>query len=217
MEREKMEEKKNGRKSFPHVSKKQMGILVMLVGGILFYYFSRPPVIETGVVVSTGSVKEYVENTKEQKASDTSLVIELKDWEPMRMKIPVLDFDMEVVNGGVFDEELLRKAPVHFEMSDLPGTEKGNTAFAAHRRGSYAFFRDLDELNPGDQIILETETHRFVYEMAWLKIVDPYDWSVIDSTEKPALTLQTCEPKNHPGTHRLIARAYLEVAMPKEE
>ncbi|SFI01683.1 LPXTG-site transpeptidase (sortase) family protein [Tindallia magadiensis] len=217
MEQEKRKEIKNEGGSFPKISKKQMGIMLMLVGGILFYYFSRPPVIETGVVVSTGSVKEYVEDIKEQKDSNTSLVIELTEWEPMRLKIPVLDFDMEVINGGVFDEELLRKAPVHFEMSDLPGTEKGNTAFAAHRRGSYAFFRDLDELNPGDQIILETENHRFVYVMAWLKIVDPYDWSVIDSTEKPALTLQTCEPKNHPGTHRLIARAYLEAAMPKEE
>ncbi len=108
-------------------------------------------------------------------------------------------------------------APVHFEMSDLPGTVSGNTAFAAHRRGTIRIFRDLDELKPGDRIILETASASFVYEMAWLKIVDPYDWSVIDSTERPALTIQTCEPKDHPGTHRLIARAYLEEMMPKEE
>lgn len=205
-----------------HALKKKIGILLLIMGGILFLY-SRPPSVETGVVTMSGEIhladsqEDTVENPVEDPLETKFPTIEMTTWEPMFLKIPVLDFGMEVINGGVFDEELLRMAPVHFEMSDLPGTLRGNTAFAAHRRGEYAYFRDLDQLKPGDQIILETSTMTYVYEMAWLKIVDPYDWSVIDSTERPALTLQTCEPKDHPGTHRLIARAYLEEIMPKKE
>ncbi len=133
----------------------------------------------------------------------------LQDFEPMTLTIPAIAFQMEVIDGGVFDEALLRKAPVFFEMSDLPSTRGGNTAFAAHRRGQYAYFKELDALQEGDRMYLSTATHTFVYEMAWQRIVDPYDWSVIDSTEVPALTLQTCEPKYTPSTHRLIIRGYL--------
>lgn len=203
-------------KTLIQLNRKRILGALLLILGIAVFFHSRPPAVEKGVVTSTGTISLAAEDENIYE-EDEFLVVELTDWEPMRLKIPALNFDMEVINGGVFDEELLRRAPVHFEMSDLPGTVSGNTAFAAHRRGQYAYFRDLDELKPGDRIILETASVSFVYEMAWLKIVDPYDWSVIDSTERPALTLQTCEPKDHPGTHRLIARAYLEEIMPKEE
>lgn len=129
---------------------------------------------------------------------------------PMRIIIPKIDVDLVVQIGNVFDMVLLDKGPVHFQMSDLPNTDSGNVAIAAHRGSYWGFFTDLDQLKTGDEIYLDVEGYRFIYRTEWVKIVEPYDWSVIDSTDYPALTLQTCHPKNVRGTHRLIVRAALD-------
>lgn len=129
---------------------------------------------------------------------------------PMRIIIPKIDVDLVVQIGDVFDMVLLDKGPVHFQMSDLPNTDSGNVAIAAHRGSYWGFFTDLDQLKQGDEIYLDVEGYRFIYRTEWVKIVEPDDWSVIDSTDYPALTLQTCHPKNVRGTHRLIVRAALD-------
>jgi len=194
-----------------------MGITLVVAGAflLLFMWNQQPKVKKsfddewmlTAEQVQQG---ESVLRPQEETGEVVTNHYEMTFFEPMDLVIPTLDFRMEVISGDVFSEDDLRAAPVHFQMSDLPGTKHGNTAFAAHRRGSYAFFRDLDFLNPGDELLLETSTHRFVYEVSWTRVVDPYDWSVIDTTDMPALTLQTCEPKHSFGTHRLIVRAYLK-------
>ena len=135
--------------------------------------------------------------------------IVMTERQPMRLVIPKINVDLIVQVGDVFDMALLDKGPVHFQMSDLPSTESGNVAIAAHRGSRWGFFTDLDQLRAGDQLFLDVAGYRFIYEMEWKKIVEPDDWSVIDSTDYPALTLQTCHPKNVRGTHRLIVRAKL--------
>ncbi|HOJ84182.1 MAG: sortase [Dethiobacteria bacterium] len=141
--------------------------------------------------------------------SDTFDQVVVTERQPMRIIIPKINVDLVVQIGDVFDMDLLDKGPVHFQMSDLPSTESGNVAIAAHRGSRWGFFTDLDQLKQGDEIYLDVEGYRFVYRTEWVKIVAPDDWSVIASTEYPALTLQTCHPKNVRGTHRLIVRAGL--------
>src|SRR5690606_4843806 len=108
---------------------------------------------------------------------------------PMRIIIPKINVDLIVQIGDVFDMVLLDKGPVHFQMSDLPSTESGNVAIAAHRGSRWGFFTDLDQLKQGDEIYIDVEGYRFVYRTEWVKIVAPDDWSVIDSTDYPSLTL----------------------------
>ena len=136
--------------------------------------------------------------------------VAITDRQPMRLVIPKIDTDLIVLVGDVFDQVLLDKGPVHFQMSDLPNTDSGNVAIAAHRGSRWGFFTDLDQLLEGDEIYLDVEGYRFVYLTEWVRIVEPDDWSVIDTTEYPVLTLQTCHPKNVRGTHRLIVRARLD-------
>lgn len=141
---------------------------------------------------------------------------------PMRLLIPKLDVDVFVVYGlkseynPVTNEyewnmEVLDQAPAHFQMTPLPSTNPGNVAIAGHRGSRWGFFTDLDLLEEGDEIYLDVGGYRFIYHVLWIKIVEPDDMGVIiDPVDYPALTLQTCEPKNRPGTHRLIVRARLE-------
>lgn len=156
--------------------------------------------------------KEYIESVAELPEKEEVFEhVVITEWQPMRIVIPKINVDLVVLKGDVFDRDLLDKGPVHFEMSDLPGTEDGNTAIAGHRGSRWGFFTDLDFLEPGDEIYLDIAGYRFTYRVEWIRIVDPYDWSVIAGTDYPAITLQTCEPKNARATHRLIVRGALDV------
>lgn len=206
------------------MTRRLAGVILLLAGIILFFIFN-----ENGIFRDSGDSGEWLAAARQMQQqelatrpslqgtawletgadSDDENHYEPEVFVPTTIIIPALDLEMQLIDGDVFSDADLRIAPVHFQMSDLPGTRQGNAAFAAHRRGQYAYFRDLDLLSPGDEISLETDSHRLTYQVAWIRIVDPYDWSVIDSTPVPALTLQTCEPKNSPATHRLIVRAYL--------
>ncbi|SMP65264.1 sortase [Anoxynatronum buryatiense] len=212
------------------VVRRWAGVVLLLMGIVLFFIFfpqntpDTDPISEEWldaarrVQQSELALKPLPGGSDQQRDSGaaTEHHYEPETFVPTTMTIPALDFEMEVIGGDVFSDADLRIAPVHFQMSDLPGTRQGNTAFAAHRRGQYAYFRDLDQLAAGDPIYLKTDSHVLAYEVAWVKIVDPYDWSVINFTEVPAITLQTCEPKNSPATHRLIVRAYLKEWQPIE-
>lgn len=139
----------------------------------------------------------------------------ITERQPMRLQMPKINVDLMVLNGDVFDMDLLNRGPVHFQMSDLPSTNPGNVAIAAHRGSRWGFFTDLDLLEEGDEIYLDVGGYRFIYRVLWVRIVEPTDWSVIfDPTDYPALTLQTCYPKNVSATHRLIARASLDTVVP---
>lgn len=137
--------------------------------------------------------------------------VAITEWQPMRLVIPAIEVDLVAVGGGdVFDKALLDQGPTHFQMSDLPNTEKGNVAFAGHRAGRWNFFLDLDQLNEGDEIFLDVAGYRFIYLVEWVEIFSKYDWSPIDTTDYPAITLQTCEPKHVSNPdHRLMVRGAL--------
>jgi len=118
--------------------------------------------------------------------------------------IPSLDV-MTDLNYGVELEDL-REIPGIYPQSGYPDT--GNVSIAAHRD---AWFRDLDKLEPGDEIKLYYNGKVYIYSVDEVFITHSRDWSVIDPTSEPALTLTTCHP---PGLgaapYRLIARAYLK-------
>jgi LPXTG-site transpeptidase (sortase) family protein len=137
--------------------------------------------------------------------------VAITEWQPMRLVIPAIDVDLVAVGGGdVFDKALLDQGPTHFQMSDLPNTEKGNVAFAGHRAGRWNFFLDLDLLKEGDEIYLDVAGYRFIYLVEWVDVFSKYDWGPIDSTDYPAITLQTCEPKHVSNPdYRLMARGAL--------
>lgn len=146
--------------------------------------------------------------------------VAITEWQPMRLVIPAIDVDLVAVGGGdVFDKAMLDQGPTHFQMSDLPNTEKGNVAFAGHRAGRWNYFLDLDLLKEGDEIYLDVAGYRFIYLVEWVEVFSKYDWSPIDSTDYPAITLQTCEPKHVSNPdYRLMARGALSevVILPVE-
>ncbi len=55
-------------------------------------------------------------------------------------------------------------------------------------------FRDLDKLQPGDQVILYTMQKQFIYRVTETRIVEPSQVDVMNTTNDPTVTLISCYP-----------------------
>lgn len=123
-----------------------------------------------------------------------------------RIKIPALGVDTVVVEGT--GASALRAGAGHYPDTPLP-CEGGNVAIAGHRTTYGRPFHDLDQLRPGQEIILETPVGSCVYHVERDPfVVAPTDFSVVAPTPGPRLTLTTCHPKGS-ASQRLIVRAAL--------
>lgn len=115
-----------------------------------------------------------------------------------RLYIPKLDLQWVVVQGVSLDD--LRGAPGHYPDTAMPG-QIGNFAAAGHRERG--MFWDLDQVQAGDYLIVETATDWYVYRVYQNEIVSPHAMEVIAPTpDKPGvtptqadITLTTCNPK----------------------
>ena len=141
------------------------------------------------------------------------------------------DYQRVVVEGT--SHTALKDGPGHYSDSAQPG-EVGNLAIAGHRTTYGSPFRDLDLVQPGDPIVVETADSWFVYRVlgdpatgdfgtdpsgiAGLEIVTPEDVQVINPVPDAApgtppthayLTLTTCHPR-FSAAQRLIVHAELD-------
>jgi|CZCB01.1.fsa_nt_gi sortase A len=94
-----------------------------------------------------------------------------------------------VVDHGI-TEDTLKKGPGFYPQSSHP--EVGNVAIASHRARSGSYFLHIDKLEPGDEIKLTFGDTTYVYAVTDNFVTHSRDWSVIDSTGKPEITLTTC-------------------------
>ncbi|MFQ5558124.1 MAG: class E sortase [Acidimicrobiales bacterium] len=150
-----------------------------------------------------------------------------------RIELPSLDVDKVVVRGVQVDD--LRTGPGHYPTTALPGNE-GNAAIAGHRTTYGAPFNRIDELEPGDEVVITTVQGRFTYRVldpteAYAGrldevssssrghvIVDPADTWVLGDFGDDRLTLTACNPK-YSARERIIVAAELvsePVALPPE-
>lgn len=110
------------------------------------------------------------------------------------------------------DTTTLRGSAGHVPGSALPG-EIGNAAFAAHRD---TFFRRLQGIRNGDEIVVATPTGDFRYRVSGTHVVDPSDVSVLRASPDATLTLVTCYPFDYIGSapQRFVVSARLVQAKP---
>lgn len=118
------------------------------------------------------------------------------------MYIPRLgdDWVKPVIEGATLDN--LKKGITHYEGNAMPG-EVGNFAVAGHRATNGEPFRNLDQMRPGDKVVVETGAEWVTYQVTSSKIVKPKDVWVLDpvpgqpeaAATEPLLTLTTCNPR----------------------
>ncbi len=142
------------------------------------------------------------------------------------LRIPRLGEDYtRVILEGV-EEAQLSQGPGHYVDSAMPG-EEGNVALAGHRVGKGSPFLELDAMEPGDPVVVETADNWFVYRVLddadpsgipGMHIVPPTAVEVVSPTPNAAasaapsgsyLTLTTCHPR-YSARQRLIIHARLD-------
>jgi sortase A len=139
------------------------------------------------------------------------------------------DYGWAIVQGT--SDADLEKGPGHYIGTALPG-QVGNFALAGHRVGKGEPFLNLDHLQAGDPVIVQTESEWFVYRVKGTdhhnidtvdadgipgrEIVSPGDGAVLDPvpdhpnstpTEK-LMTMTTCHPK-FTASQRMVIHAEL--------
>ncbi len=124
------------------------------------------------------------------------------------IRIPKIGLDKVVVEGTTVAD--LRKGPGHYSGTPLPG-QQGNAAIAGHRTTYGAPFADLDQLEGGDIITVQTLAGTFDYRVLPGEqgkfVVSPSQVEVLETDpDEDMLTLTTCNPK-YSARERLIIQA----------
>ena len=157
-------------------------------------------------------------NTTSPGATPTTSAVTLPPPPPVATSVPQEGDPVGVIRiskigleswivAGV-DPPDLRKGVGHYPSTPMPG-EQGNASLAGHRTTYGAPFYDLDRLDPGDLISVQTLAGSFTYSVTGSTVVSPSDTHVIDDQpDKVMLTLTTCDPK-YSARNRLIVTADL--------
>jgi sortase A len=120
-----------------------------------------------------------------------------------RIDVPRLKLSALAREGA--DARTLRDSVGHVPETPLPG-DVGNAAFAGLRD---TFFRNLEGVRKGDEIVVTTASGIHKYVVTATRVVTPTDTSMLTPTSERALTLVTCYPFDYIGAapERFIVRA----------
>lgn len=127
-----------------------------------------------------------------------------------RIELPTLDRDYAVIEGT--DQGSLHQGPGHYPETGLPG-QPGTVGIAGHRTTYLAPFRTIDQLERGDEIVVEMPYARFVYRVQKQEIVEPAQTEVVDDVGYPRLVLSACHPL-YSAAQRIIVFARLDEVRP---
>ena len=108
-----------------------------------------------------------------------------------RIQIPSIGVDASIVQGDGWEQ--LKKGVGQHVGSVNPG-QNGNIILSAHNDIFGEIFRYLEELEPGDEIIIHTQQRVYTYVIFNKKIVEPTQVEFMDQTAKPVTTLISCYP-----------------------
>jgi sortase A len=176
--------------------------VVLALGGVALIAYPFATDLWAGRIQTTLR-EEFATSAQLYRAGDVAVGDALT-----RIEIPSIDVDTIVVEGTT--PAALRAGAGHYPKTPLPG-EPGNVAIAGHRTTYGRPFNQMDDLEPGDKIILTTPIGKHTYEVTGKpSVVSPDDWSPITDYAKGGsfLTLTSCHPEGS-AAFRIIVRAEL--------
>ncbi|MDO5496199.1 MAG: class E sortase, partial [bacterium] len=139
------------------------------------------------------------------------------------LHIPTLgaDYQVPIAEGVSLDGVLHKGLAGHYPDTARAG-EVGNFALAGHRQSHGAIFLHIDQLTPGDPIIVQTTDTWYVYRVTEapsvilpteVGVIAPNPMSPGAPPEVPMLTLTTCHPL-WSTAERLIVHSELDYWAP---
>lgn len=120
------------------------------------------------------------------------------------LNVPKLGIEQTIVQGT--DWEALQAGIGQFLNGYDPGDPLGNVVLGAHNDIYGELFRDLDQLEVGDQFFIRTETSIYTYEVTGTDVVEPTAVEIVEGQGRPMATLFSCYPYGR-NTHRIVVYA----------
>jgi len=103
------------------------------------------------------------------------------------IRVPKLSYFAAVAEG--VDSNVLAGGPGHYPETAWPG-QGGDVGVAAHN----VYWIQFNDLQPGDEVWLETRWGTYTYRISGKRIVWPDDRTILVPSATPKLTLTTCWP-----------------------
>lgn len=128
-----------------------------------------------------------------------------------RIVISKIGASFDVVQGT--DAGSLEKGPGHYPATSFPGLGQ-TVAIAGHRTTYLAPFRHIDELRPGDRILLKMPYAEFTYVVEFHRIVLPTALWITKNVGYERLVLSACNPL-YSAAQRIVIFARLEGTQPE--
>ena len=163
---------------------------------------------------------EEVDASGSAPAAAAATLAALQTGDPVaRLQIPKIGVDYIVLEG--VDLGTLESGPGHFPETPLPG-QPGNSAIAGHRATYDAPFNLLNEMVPGDEVLVTTVQGEFRYEVLasrgaagdppdavyGYRIVNPDALEILDDKGDNRITLMGCHPR-YGSSQRIVVEARL--------
>ena len=126
------------------------------------------------------------------------------------LQMPKLGATYTVVQGT--DDASLQKGPGHYPETPFPGLGQ-TVAIAGHRTTYLAPFRNINQLRPGDRIVLTMRYAEFNYTVQYDKVVQPDAWWVTHNVGYERLVLSACNPL-YSASQRIVTFARLQSVLP---
>jgi sortase A len=110
----------------------------------------------------------------------------------LRLVIPEINVDQSIVQG--VDWEALRLGIGQLNNGVTPADDSGNVILSAHNDIYNEIFRHLDQLEPGDEFQIFTQTQVYSYVITGWDVVEPTDVHVLNNRDGATATLISCYP-----------------------
>ena len=160
-----------------------------LVHAVVLPSGHTPPDLEGGAKPNEAEIPDHLRPLVQSLASIP--IPTTSPQQAVRIRIPAIDVNASVVQGDGWEQ--LKKGVGQHIGSANPGQD-GNLILSAHNDIFGEIFRHLDELQPGDEVLVSTQQRTYTYTITRIQIVEPIRVDLMDATSYPALTLISCYP-----------------------
>jgi sortase A len=108
-----------------------------------------------------------------------------------RLRIPAIDANYVLVEGT--DATSLQEGPGHYSATGLPGSGR-TIGIAGHRTTYLAPFRSINELEGGDEVVIEMPYATLHYSVDDARVVAPTQVGIVRERKHERLVLTACHP-----------------------
>lgn len=194
---------------------------MLKIGFVIILFF----ILMTGlikIVYFVNNSNDIISNkvVNNNNTSQVNKTITPKQELPISLEIP--DYKVNTIisspnstDVGVLDNAL-NKGAVYYPGSGMPGSNNTlifghSTTFKIVINKAYQVFNELKNIKPGTLIYIKTATSTHVYKTREVKRVSKYTSWIQFGSEKPVLTLATCDSFGKASDRWVLIADYLGV------